>query len=151
MQSNVFSFVSVKFCHLQPKQSSYNYSEAAIINLTSVQSIDILLLEHGLKECIVDKNKYIKKDIVVEFEIFYSSIDKDILLDDKEIFHVFLRSAKSTFTQNVYETKENTYNLFKPLLRNKDIVLLSSDKDSSVVTFNKVCYKEKIIDWLMMV
>ena len=111
-----------------------------------MQSIDILLLEHGLKECIVDKNKYIKKDIVVEFEIFYSSIDKDILLDDKEIFHEFLRSAKNTFTQNVYETKENTYNLFKPLLRNKDIVLFSSDKDSSVVTFNKVFYKEKIID-----
>ena len=60
-----------------------------------------------------------------------------------KIFHEFLRSATNTFTQNVYKTKDSTYNLLKPLQRNKDIVLLSGDKDSSVVILDKECYNEK--------
>ena len=38
----------------------------------------------------------------------------------------------------------NTYTLLKPLKTNKDIVLLSGDKDSSVVILDTTCYKEKI-------
>ena len=37
-----------KLCNLLPKQSSYNYSKVPIINLSSVQSIDMSPLEHGL-------------------------------------------------------------------------------------------------------
>ena len=33
--------------------------------------------------------------------------------------------------------------MWKSLQRNKDIILLSGDKDSSVVILDKVCYKEK--------
>ena len=33
--------------------------------------------------------------------------------------------------------------MLKPLQRNKDIVLLSGDKDSSVVVLDKACYNEK--------
>ena len=130
--------------NLQPKQSSYNSSKVPTINLSSTQSIDISPLEHGLKQCFVDKNKYIKKDIAVEFETLCSSVDKDISPDDKENFHEFLRSATNTFTQNVYRTKDSTYNLLKPLQTNKDIALLSGDKDSSVVILDISCYKEKI-------
>ena len=91
-----------------------------------------------------DKNKYIKNDIAVEFETLCSSVDKDISPDDKENFHEFLRSATNTFTQNVYWTKDSTYNLLKPLQRNTDIVLLSGDKDSSVVILDKACHDGKI-------
>ena len=109
-----------------------------------MQSFDISPLEYGSKQCFVDKNKYIKKDIAVEFETLCSSVDKDISPDDKENFHEFLRSATNTFIQNVYRTKDNTYNLLKPLKTNKDIVLLSGHKDSSVVILDTACYKEKI-------
>ena len=34
--------------------------------------------------------------------------------------------------------------MLKPLKTNKDIVLLSGDKDSSVVILDTACYKEKI-------
>ena len=77
-----------------------------------MQSINISPLEHGLKQCFVDKNKYIKKDIAVEFQTLCSSIDKDILPDDKDIspddkenVPEFLRSATKAFTQNVYSLK----------------------------------------------
>ena len=109
-----------------------------------MQSFDISPLEYGSKQCFVDKNKYIKKDIAVEFETLCSSVDKDISPDDKENFHEFLRSATNTFTQTVFRTKDNAYNLLKRLKTNKDIILLSGDKDSSVVILGTECYKEKI-------
>ena len=133
-----------KLRNLRPKQSSYNSSKVPIIHLSSMQSIDISHMEHHLKQCFVDKNKYIKKDIAVDFETLCSSVNKDMSPDHKEHFHEFLRSDKSTFTQNVYRTKGDTYNLLKPLKTNKDIVLLSGDKNSSVVILDRACYKEKI-------
>ena len=114
-----------------------------IINLSSVRSTDISPLENGLKQCSVDKNNRIKKYIAVEFETLCSFVDTDISPDDKENFHEFFRSATNTFTQNVYRTRYNTYNLLKPLRRNKEIVLLSGDKDSSAVILDKAPYKEK--------
>ena len=54
-----------------------------------MQSFDISPLEYGSKQCFVDKNKYIKKDIAVEFETLCSSVDKDISPDDKENLHEF--------------------------------------------------------------
>ena len=106
-----------------------------------MQSIDISPLEHDLKQCFVDKNKYIKNDTFVEFESFSSSINKDISPDNTGNFHKFLRSATNTITQNIYRTKDSTYNLLKPLQRNKDIVLLSGENDSSVVILDKACCK----------
>ena len=48
------------------------------------------------------------------------------------------------FTQNIRHTKDNTYHDLRHLRNNKDIVLLSGDKDSSVVVMNKVDYVEKV-------
>ena len=48
-----------------------------------MQSIDISPLERGLKQCFADKNKYIRKDIPVEFDILCISIDKYISPDEK--------------------------------------------------------------------
>ena len=109
-----------------------------------MQSIDISLLQHGLKQCFVDQNKYIRKDVAVEIETLCSSVDKDTSPDYKENVHEFLTSVTNTFTQNVYTSKDNTYNLLKSLKPNKNIVFLSGDKDSSVVILDRACYKEKI-------
>ena len=48
------------------------------------------------------------------------------------------------FTQNNRHTKYNTYHDLCHLRNNKDIVLLSGDKDSSVVVMSKVDYVEKV-------
>ena len=48
------------------------------------------------------------------------------------------------FTQNIRHTKDNTYHHLRHLRSNKDIVLQSGDKDSSVVIMNKVDYIEKV-------
>ena len=44
----------------------------------------------------------------------------------------------------MYRTKDSTYNLLKPLQRNKDIALLSGNKDLSVVILDIACYKQKV-------
>ena len=54
-----------------------------------MQSIDVLSLRHGLKQCFVDKNSHIKNDIAVEFETLFRFVDKDISPDDKENIHEF--------------------------------------------------------------
>ena len=78
-----------KLCNLRRKQSSYNSSKVPIINLSSVQSIDISPLEHGLRQCFVDKNKYIKKDIAVELKLFAVLLIK--------IFHQMIRKIFLNF------------------------------------------------------
>ena len=114
-----------------------------IINLSSVESIDITLLEYDSKQWFVGKNKHIKKDIAGEFKTLCSSVNKDISLVDQENFREFLRSVTITFTQNVYRIKGRAYNLLKLLQTNKDIVQLSRDEDASLV-LDISFYKEKI-------
>ena len=46
----------------------------------------------------------------------------------------------SKFTQNNHHTKDNLYHL----RNNKNIVLLSGDKESSIVVMNKVDYGKKV-------
>ena len=83
-------------------------------------------MEHGLKQCLLDKNKHIKKDIAIKFETLCSSVNKDISEDNKENVHDFLWSAANPFTKIIYRTKK-THSLLKPLQGNKDIVLLSGN------------------------
>ena len=44
----------------------------------------------------------------------------------------------------MYRTKDSTYNLLKPLQRNKDVALLSGHKDLSVVILDTAYYKQKV-------
>ena len=70
---------------------------------TAFSQLDGLSCSHKKKkQCFVDKNKYIKKDVAVEFETLCSSVDKNISSDDKENFHEFLRSAIQTHLLRTY-------------------------------------------------
>ena len=77
-------------------------------------------------------------------ESLASYVNKDIIPEQKEEFHEFLRANTNKFTQNVYQTKDNTFKSLKSFRDNKDIVVLSGDKDSSVVTMNKQDYINKV-------
>ena len=43
-----------------------------------------------------------------------------------------------------YHTKDDTYNKIKSLRDNKNIVILSGDKDSSIVIMNKIGCDKKV-------
>ena len=119
-KENIFqlSTKNKKLNNLQTNQSSYNYRKV-LINLSSVQSIDILPLEHGLRQFFRQKWIYLKRDIAIKFKTRDSSIDKDASIDYEETFHEFVRSTHVLKTYiwlkiiyNVYMTKltQHVYN-----------------------------------------
>ena len=50
----------------------------------------------------------------------------------------------NVFTKNVFQTKYYTYCNLKNLVRDKNVVVMRGDKNSSVVILNKTDYIEKL-------
>ena len=107
-------------------------ARAPVINLSDYD-FDMERLKYGLHNCFVDKSKSVKRNIAVELEIIAHLVKKDVSSEDMEYFREYLRKMTNKFTQNIYHTKDDTYHNIRHLLQNKDIVVLSGDKDSSVV------------------
>ena len=61
-----------------------------------------------------------------------------------EDFHEFLRAYADIFTKNIYATKDYTYKNLKNLIENKDLVVISGDKDSCVVILKRGDYDKKL-------
>ena len=101
-------------------------------------------MKYGLHNSFIDKNRFIKRDLGVELESLAASVDEFVSPEVKEEFHQFLRNTTYTLTNNVYHTKDDTYNKTKSLRDNKNIVILSGDKDSSIVIMNKIDYDKKV-------
>ena len=55
-----------------------------------------------------------------------------------------MRGYTDIFTKTVFQTKDYTYHNLKNLIREKDVVVMKGDKDSSVVILNKTEYTEKL-------
>ena len=56
----------------------------------------------------------------------------------------FLRSTANRFTRNIYSDNDNTFRALQNLSRNKNIVILQCDKDSSVVLLPRSTYIDKL-------
>ena len=54
-----------------------------------------------------------------------------------EDFHEFLRAYTDIFIKNVHATQDYTYKNLKTLIENKDLVVISGDKDSCVVILKR--------------
>ena len=131
-----------KIYHLKPKKPQFNY-QVPIINLSDFE-IDTTCLKYGLHHSFIDKNRFIKRDLGVEFESLASSVDTFVPPESKEEFHQFLRNTTYKLSNNVYRTRDTMYHKTKFIRDNKDIVILSGDKDSSMVIMNKKDYNKKI-------
>ena len=60
--------------------------------------------------------------------------------DEVENFHEFMRAYTDFFTNNIFATEDYTYHNLKDMIRDKDLVLLNGDKDSSVAAMNITDY-----------
>ena len=89
--------------------------------------------KYGLHHCFVDKSKSVKRNIAVELENIAHLVQKDVSSKNMEYFYEYIRKMTNKFTQNIYHTKDDTYRNLRYVIRNKNILLLSGDKDSSVV------------------
>ena len=117
--------------------------EVPIVNLSDFE-VDTTELKKGLKYCFVDRNKYVKPNLAAEFEILAEKVDKAVLPQNKEIFHEFLRKQTDIFSANIQNTTDFTYKSLRSLISNPDVVVLSGDKDSSIVIMNRGDYEKKI-------
>ena len=101
-------------------------------------------MKYDLHHSFIDKNRFIKRDLGVELESLATNVDEFVSPEVKEEFHQFLRNTTYTLTNNVYHTKDDTYNKTKSLRDNKNIVILSENFDSSIVRMNKKDYDKKV-------
>ena len=101
-------------------------------------------MKYDLHHSFIDKNRFIKRDLGVELESLATNVDEFLSPEVKEEFHQFLRNTTYTLTNNVYHTKDDTYNKTKSLRDNKNIFILSENFDSSIVRMNKKDYDKKV-------
>ena len=131
-----------KIHEFKPKEQHIPY-KVPIINLTDYD-IASSCLKYGMHHSFIDKNRFIKWDLGVKLESLAASVDELVSPVLKEEFHQFLRNTTYTLANNVYHTKDDTYTETKSLRDNKNIVILSGDKDSSIVIMNKIDYDKKV-------
>ena len=141
------SIKNKKLFHLKRKILPINViisrARAPVINLSDYD-FDMEGLKYGLHHCFVDKSKSVKRNVAIELENIAHLVKKFVSSENMECFHEYLRKMTNKFTQNIYHTKDDTYRNLRHLIHNKVIVLLSGDKDSSVVVKSKKVYILKV-------
>ena len=69
------------------------------VNNLSDYGIGTSSLKYGLNHSFIDKKKFIKRDLAVEFESLVTTVE----------FHEFLRYRTDSLSQNIYHTKDSTF------------------------------------------
>ena len=117
-----------------------------IINLTNQEISESILyhLRFGLNHSFVNKNRFVKLNIVAEFEQLLTKVSKAVPKDQLEHFKHFLRVYTNLFNQNLQGTRDFTYKVLHKLTSDPNISVLSGDKDSSVVIMERKIYVEKL-------
>ena len=108
------------------------------------KELDAEKLRHGLHHSYTNKNKYIKHDIAVEFEILATILDLFVNQSSKETFHKYLRSLRKVIANNVYQDSDNTFKSLNNLRNNNNIIILSADKEICTVILNRTDYIKKL-------
>ena len=103
-----------------------------------------LLLDYSF----INKSKNQRKFLGENIESICQMVGKDIDQGMKEEFHEFLWRYTDIFIKNIKNTKDHTYNNLKRLIKNKNLCVLSGDKDSWFIIMNKQDYIQKLENML---
>ena len=117
-----------------------------IINLSDydLSEVERKQLQLGLEYSFVNKNRDLKENLAANLETLASQASSFVDHTKLEDFHEFLRAYTDIFTKNTYATKDCTYKNLKNLTENKDLVVISGDKDSFVVILKRGDYDKKL-------
>ena len=88
-------------------KNKINAYDVPVIYLSSIQLNDKELnqLSFGLDHIYVDKNTHVKKNLAANFESLAEAVNSEILNEEKEDFHEFLRAYCDILTKNVTSLK----------------------------------------------
>ena len=117
--------------------------QVPVINLSS-QVLDAKPLKYGLHQSFTDKSKFVKRNVVVEFEALAASLDHSVKQSDKKAFGEYLGSCTNIITKNIYKDKYDTFTSLQKFRKNKDMVILLAVKESCIVILTKNNYVCKI-------
>ena len=128
---------------MKSKHDSKDFS-VPIINLLSQVIADATLhyLRYGLNHSFIDKNRHMKLNLLSEFEL--NQVSSSIPVGQHEDFKHFVRVHSNLFHQNIFSTPDYTYKDLQKLATDPDLVVLSGDKDSSVVIMQRADYINKL-------
>ena len=90
-------------------------------------------LKYALKYCFIDHNKNGKKYLSAEPETLAQQTSDSAEPAKLEEYNEFLRAYADIFSGNIYDSKDNTYQDLKLLMKSKDIKFLLGDKNSSII------------------
>ena len=88
--------------------------QVPIINL-SLEDLNLDCLKYGLQHSFIDKNKFVRKELAVEFELFAEKADKMVDNEKRKEFHECLRKQTDTLSQKHYFLKDNMFKSTKQL------------------------------------
>ena len=106
--------------------------------------MDVEKLRYGLHHSYTNKNKYIKRDITVEFETLATILDPFVNQSSKETCHEYLKSSTKVIANNVYQDSDNIFKSVNNLRNNSNIIILSADKETCKVILNRTDYIKKV-------
>ena len=120
--------------------------DVPVINLSPIElnDKDLNQLSFRLNHSYIDKNKYVKENLAANFVSLAQTVDSEILNEEKEDFHDFLRAFCGIFTNNISSAKYSLYSNLKRLIKDDTLVVIPSGKDSCVIIINKVDYVTKM-------
>ena len=101
-------------------------------------------VKYGLHQSFTDKNQFVKRNVALELESLAASLDHYVERSHKEAFHEYLHSCTNTITKNIYTNKDGTFTSLQKLRKNKDIIILSADKEPCTVILHKSDYVQKV-------
>ena len=122
------------------KRNNYNIP---VVSLSS-EELDVEKLRYGLHHSYTNKNKYIKRDIAVEFESLATILDPFVNQSSKETFLEYLRYSTKVIANNVYQDSDNTFKSLNNIQNNSNIIILSVDKETCTVILNRTDYIKKV-------
>ena len=130
---------------MKSKHDSKDFS-VPIINLLSQVIADATLhyLRYGLNHSFIDKNRHMKLNLLSEFQLLLNQVSSSTPVGQHEDFKHFLRVHSNLFHQNIFSTPDYTYKDLQKLATDPDLVVLSGDKDSSVVIMQRADYINKL-------
>ena len=133
-------------CLIELKQPLPQHNQLPIVNLTKyvLSTVERSRLELGLKYSFMNKSKNQQKFLAANLESICQKVDKDIDQGMKGEFHELLRGYTDIFIKNMNNTKDHTYKNLRQLIKNKNLCILSADKDSCVVIMNKQDYIQEL-------
>ena len=83
-----------------------------------------------------------KLNLLSEFEL--NQVSSSIPVGQHEDFKHFVRVHSNLFHQNIFSTPDYTYKVLQKLATDPHLVVLSGDKDSSIVIMQRADYVNKL-------